>query len=53
MAAWLDDYKELMPMRRFLPIAVGVGMVLSLAVHAQSPTMTATGTDGSPYSGTT
>ena len=40
-------------MRRFLPIAAAVGLVLSLAVHAQSPTMSATCNDGSPYSGTT
>jgi len=53
MAAWLDDHKELMPMRRFLPIAAAVGLVLSLAVQAQSPTMSATCNDGSPYSGTT
>jgi hypothetical protein len=42
------------PMRRsILPIATAVGLMLSLAVHAQSPTMTATCNDGSPYSGTT
>ena len=54
MAAWLNDHKEPVPMRRcILPIATAVGLVLSLAVHAQSPTMSATCNDGSPYSGTT
>ena len=41
-------------MRRYiLPIAAAVGLVVSLAAQAQSPTMTATCNDGSPFSGTT
>ena len=52
MSVLLHDHKEVMPMRRFLPIAAAVGLVLSLAVQAQSPTMSATCNDGSPYYGT-
>jgi hypothetical protein len=41
-------------MRRYLiPIATAVGLVLSLTAQAQTPAVTATCNDGSPFSGTT
>ena len=45
---------EPMRMHRYLlSIVAAVGLVLSLAAHAQTPTVTATCKDGSPFSGTT
>jgi hypothetical protein len=41
-------------MRRYLTsIVAAVGLVLSLAAHAQTSTVTATCKDGTPFSGTT
>jgi hypothetical protein len=39
--------------RHLLPIVAAVGLTLSLAVHSQTPAVTATCNDGSPFSGTT
>jgi hypothetical protein len=41
-------------MRRYLlPIVAAVGLTLALAVHSQTPAVTATCKDGSPFAGTT
>ena len=39
--------------RYLLPIVTVVGLVLSLAAHTQTPAVTATCNDGSPFSGAT
>jgi hypothetical protein len=42
-----------MQMRRYLlPIATAVGLIVSLAAYAQTPAVSATCNDGSPFSGT-
>ena len=41
-------------MRRYLlPIVTAIGLALSLAAYAQTPAVTATCNDGTPFSGTT
>ena len=40
-------------MHRFLPIVTAMGLTLSLAAYAQTPAVTATCKDGTPFSGTT
>jgi hypothetical protein len=41
-------------MRRYLlPLATAIGLALSLAAYAQTPAVTATCKDGTPFSGTT
>ena len=36
-----------------LPIVISIGLAISLAAHAQTPAVTATCKDGTPFSGTT
>jgi hypothetical protein len=46
--------KSTMNMRHYLmPIVTAVGLVLSLAAYAQTPAVTATCNDGSPFAGQT
>jgi hypothetical protein len=39
--------------RHFLPIVTAIGLAISLAAFAQTPAVTATCKDGTPFSGTT
>ena len=54
MGCIMMNHKEPMRMSRYLlSLVTAVGLVMSLAAHAQTSTVTATCKDGSPFSGTT